>query len=647
MPIDESWVGSLLAGRKSVFVTDLQSLGPSTDRQFFSCSAYSVDGDGGGGHFVWNPNDSRADDGGTVIASAVESVGRWNRVYTNVVNVRWFGAKGDNTHDDTAAIKAAVACAIKIGGSVYFPGGTYLTTSTTTIATACTVLGDAHHTTSINCTASVLALDLQAVVHVKNLNVQSNGGGIRLNAHNVDLYSSQIGGANTFENVSVSRVGASSIGIEFLTDNGHYIYFPHFHNVSVAMSGAALQGATAVKQTGTSGQVIGGRWFGGRIAGVGTGFHTGTATEWSVVGLAFDTIVNDGATVNVSGVNVGTGVITTSTNHGLSPGQLVVLANVGGVTSCNGVRQVATTPLATTFTLYNVTLGGSYTSGGTVAPANGKCVYCPSGAQGNCFRSLRIEYSAVEIIAQCDSGSYANSIELAGDVPALPAQMTDGAGSNNLTGVDGTNGFVDTIGRTTAISGVTCSGGRISPLAADHAQIGTGTVANAGEIRLPNGGAINQTPYGGSGAYNLISGLGGGFNRTLIGDANNDLAQVQAPRLTVQGFDQYGKMGVGVAIVATGSYTCDSGSYPDHVVLLDGPTTAVTLPSPSAYGGGSKTQRMLTFKDITGSASSNHCTISHHASEVIDGASTYVITTNYGWVTLVSDGTNWWVIAKG
>src|SRR5688572_5972306 len=71
-----------------------------------------VDGrsDGGGGLFFWRAAEPASNhNGGTIIAPKVGSgPGCWKRVDTSVWNVRWFGAKGDGTGDDAAAIQAAI-----------------------------------------------------------------------------------------------------------------------------------------------------------------------------------------------------------------------------------------------------------------------------------------------------------------------------------------------------------------------------------------------------------------------------------------------------------------------------------------------------------------------------------------------------------
>ncbi len=77
----------------------------------------------------------------------------------------------------------------------------------------------------------------------------------------------------------------------------------------------------------------------------------------------------------------------------------------------------------------------------------------------------------------------------------------------------------------------------------------------------------------------------------------------------------------------------------DYVILMTGNAFTATLPAPASG-------RTLIFKDAAGNAATQNKTISHSASETIDGAATYVLNVNNAAIKLVSDGTNWFVIGE-
>jgi|GEM_PF-3027199 len=58
----------------------------------------------------------------------------------DVLNVRWFGAKGDGSTDDTAALQAALDAGA--GKSVYVPAGEYITTDALTLSSGTILFGD-------------------------------------------------------------------------------------------------------------------------------------------------------------------------------------------------------------------------------------------------------------------------------------------------------------------------------------------------------------------------------------------------------------------------------------------------------------------------------------------------------------------------
>ncbi len=72
--------------------------------------------------------------GGANASGALTLPGGLNaQAVTGQFNVKAYGAKGDNSTDDTANVNAAVTAAGVSGGTVYFPGGTYLTSTGITL----------------------------------------------------------------------------------------------------------------------------------------------------------------------------------------------------------------------------------------------------------------------------------------------------------------------------------------------------------------------------------------------------------------------------------------------------------------------------------------------------------------------------------
>jgi glycerate-2-kinase len=54
--------------------------------------------------------------------------------------------------------------------------------------------------------------------------------------------------------------------------------------------------------------------------------------------------------------------------------------------------------------------------------------------------------------------------------------------------------------------------------------------------------------------------------------------------------------------------------------------------------------QIIHIKDEGGAAGTNTITVDAYDTETIDGSTTYAITTNYGSVTIRSDGFNWFTI---
>jgi hypothetical protein len=80
----------------------------------------------------------------------------------------------------------------------------------------------------------------------------------------------------------------------------------------------------------------------------------------------------------------------------------------------------------------------------------------------------------------------------------------------------------------------------------------------------------------------------------------------------------------------------------DRIIGVTNLAAAVTvnLPSATTYSAGDK----LVIKDQTGSASVESITVDAFGTETIDGEPTYVINTDFGAVTLYTNGVNWFVV---
>jgi hypothetical protein len=74
--------------------------------------------------------------------------------YKSFINVKTYGALGDGSTDDTAAIQAALdAAAAADGGEVFFPAGIYMVTTGLSLATGCSMRGGNPRTTELKTTS--------------------------------------------------------------------------------------------------------------------------------------------------------------------------------------------------------------------------------------------------------------------------------------------------------------------------------------------------------------------------------------------------------------------------------------------------------------------------------------------------------------
>lgn len=115
----------------------------------------------------------------------------------------------------------------------------------------------------------------------------------------------------------------------------------------------------------TRGLTIGGKSYQQQTTRTGQGIHVAEATVNPGSPGVVTAQAQSSATISAATWSANVITFTTGT-HNLVPGQIVTVTGVTPV-GYNGTYVVISTPLATTFTVANITNPGAYTSGGSVA----------------------------------------------------------------------------------------------------------------------------------------------------------------------------------------------------------------------------------------------------------------------------------------
>jgi hypothetical protein len=183
---------------------------------------YSAGDAAGTRTYVYNSASSSTDNGGTIIAPNAGS-GRWILSYSGAVNAYWFGCRGDNSTDDSAAILNLVAYANSLtpGGSINFPLGTFL----------------------YNQTASGPILLTQS-----NQVVSGYGGGtIKFTGTTGDCIKlTAAGGQQGVTNISLTDSGVRSSGYVVNINGGTESFVAGNVNIRTSWNGVGLTGTSAL-----------------------------------------------------------------------------------------------------------------------------------------------------------------------------------------------------------------------------------------------------------------------------------------------------------------------------------------------------------------------------------------------------------------
>lgn len=134
-----------------------------------------------------------------------------------------------------------------------------------------------------------------------------------------------------------------------------------------------------------------------------------------------------------------------------------------------------------------------------------------------------------------------------------------------------------------------------------------------------------------------ITGLG-----TVVPESNGTDLGSSSYRwnLKARDINQYGGSATFSVAYKSANWTTDGTAY---IVAVDSSSNAVsiTLGNTDLVDG-----RMLIIKDVGGLAGTNNITLASEGGEFIDGAASYTINTNYGGISVFSDGNDWFILSE-
>lgn len=264
------------------------------------------------------------------------------------------------------------------------------------------------------------------------------------------------------------------------------------------------------------------------------------------------------------------------------------------------------------------TIGTGVWNGTTIAIANGGTGQTTANAAFGALSPLTTKGDIVGF-------STLNArVPVGTNTQVLTADSTQTLGVKWATPTTGTVTSIDISGGTT---GLTFSGGPVTS---------SGTITAAGTLAIANGGSGQTTANAAFGALSpmttngdLITRAGGVPVRLGIGSTGQVLQVIGgAPAWGISPFYQTSTISGNTTAVSGSTYLADTS----------GGAFNLTLPAPVANA-------FVIVKDKTGSFFTNNLTVVRAAAEKIEGiAASYVAATDWGSLTFISDGTDWFIV---
>ena len=623
-------------------VAEMQALRGLRDGTPVRTKGYAAIGDGRAGEYYFSATSTATANGGTVIAPTV-GTGRMLLITSSgPLSVAWFGAKGDGTTDDTAAITAAISAAGANSVVLFEPGKTYKTTSLITIpADGVTLWGYGATITS--------ALDTQFRKFLFSGRSRGAVLGLRFNC----LYTS----ATTGIGQAVIEIGDSSdIVVRECEFN------------DVAKSGVWIVGNC------TRCDLERNRFYRNFCAIFCDDDTVNQPTRLRIVGNRIRTGIASSSTSLSGGIKLsGTGNAYSSPAHQIE-GNEVVDAGQVGIEFQGSINDCAITGN----TVYGGEIGISSSgclrtsmTGNTVRAATYACLEFAAGshygvASGNTVDGRNTAGTWISENLVAVDGS--DTVAVTGNALIEPRAVAPDAGNAGVYVVD--SDFTSIVGNQITLTRSTARPNAVRILLGNHTSIKDNVVTGNGVFtQIDNGGSAdirgfhlggNKVQINGGDAIFLSLVPNGGFKIYDVVVTGND---INGSFFTsgIFGFSGSGASAVVGLLVAddnSEAYT-DRGSANgqsdfyfirtltsattlnsyDRLTKVDATAGNVTVTLPSAVGNA-----LLILMLVRTDASGNTVTIDAAGAETINGALTQALAGAYSKAVLRSDGANWLII---